>query len=422
MVKGNAVVNNFFHGAQTLAGLVLTVRFRNGVNVLIHTVMKKIFILLFALWCSMAANAQSCLPEGISFSTQGQINTFQANYPGCTEIGGDVVISGYNITNLNGLDVVTSIGGSLNIECNEALASLSGLSGLSSVSGNLYLEGNLLLTNLQGLQHITFIGGDVQVTNNPVLVNLAGLQGLTSLSGKLWIDDNNALANLSGLDNVVSVGGPVKIFSNPALQNLNGLEALTTVGGDLAIGGVDHLGGLGNSALTSLTSLNHVTSIGGILDIGYNPVLQSLDGLGNITGGSILGLSVYNNSMLSDCEIASICEYLANPTGTIYVTGNAPGCSSLEEIQDGCLLISSDAGGKPVQCTVYPNPVSDVIMITTPGKHYALSLIDLMGKERLTRKIDGTATQCDLSFLPAGIYLLRISGPGTYSAQRVIKQ
>jgi hypothetical protein len=43
------------------------------------------FILLFAL-SSMLLRAQfgcTCLPEGIYFSTQAQIDDFQVNYPGC---------------------------------------------------------------------------------------------------------------------------------------------------------------------------------------------------------------------------------------------------------------------------------------------------------------------------------------------------
>ncbi len=33
-----------------------------------------------------------CLPEGITFTTQAQIDNFQLNYPGCTEIEGDMKI------------------------------------------------------------------------------------------------------------------------------------------------------------------------------------------------------------------------------------------------------------------------------------------------------------------------------------------
>lgn len=55
----------------------------------------------------------SCLPEGITFTTQAQIDSFQINYPGCTEILGTVVIEGPSIINLDGLNVLTAVGGFL---------------------------------------------------------------------------------------------------------------------------------------------------------------------------------------------------------------------------------------------------------------------------------------------------------------------
>jgi hypothetical protein len=36
--------------------------------------------------------SQSCLPEGIVFQTQGQIDSFQINFPGCIHIEGGVTI------------------------------------------------------------------------------------------------------------------------------------------------------------------------------------------------------------------------------------------------------------------------------------------------------------------------------------------
>ncbi len=50
--------------------------------------MKKVIILLVALVWMNGAIAQPCLPEGITFTTQAQIDNFQINYPGCTEIEG----------------------------------------------------------------------------------------------------------------------------------------------------------------------------------------------------------------------------------------------------------------------------------------------------------------------------------------------
>jgi len=81
----------------------------------------------------------NCLPEGIELETQASIDNFQINYPGCTEIEGDVTIGKWNlnsnITNLADLSLLTAIGGYLDIRLNDNLTSLSGLSNLTSVGG-----------------------------------------------------------------------------------------------------------------------------------------------------------------------------------------------------------------------------------------------------------------------------------------------
>ena len=111
--------------------------------------MKKLFIIsviMFMFSFAMAQTGQpcsTCLPEGIEFTAQSQIDSFQTNYPGCTEILGDVNIHGVDITNLNGLIVLTSCGGSLVIGTyssgNPALISLSGLDNVTSIGGNLII-------------------------------------------------------------------------------------------------------------------------------------------------------------------------------------------------------------------------------------------------------------------------------------------
>jgi hypothetical protein len=76
--------------------------------------MKKLILLIAAVAISHSlAFSQPCLPEGINFTTQEQIDNFQSNYPGCTDIMGTVLIEGNNITNLDGLNGITVIGGYL---------------------------------------------------------------------------------------------------------------------------------------------------------------------------------------------------------------------------------------------------------------------------------------------------------------------
>jgi hypothetical protein len=111
--------------------------------------------------------SNSCLPEGITFITQAQIDNFQTNYPGCTEIAGDVTIQGSGITNLNGLSILTSIGGNLWIYSSDALASLTGLEGLTSIGGPLGISGNNSLTSLSGLENIAAGSiADLSITSN----------------------------------------------------------------------------------------------------------------------------------------------------------------------------------------------------------------------------------------------------------------
>ena len=72
--------------------------------------MKTILIFLVSFYLLQeVVFSQSCLPEGIEFSTQAQIDSFQVNHSGCTEIIGSLEISGEQIMNLDGLSVLTSI-------------------------------------------------------------------------------------------------------------------------------------------------------------------------------------------------------------------------------------------------------------------------------------------------------------------------
>ncbi|HMS68047.1 MAG TPA: hypothetical protein PKD18_07905, partial [Saprospiraceae bacterium] len=76
-----------------------------------------------------------CVPCGaanatISLTTQAQVDLFN-----CTEVLGNLTIAGSGITNLNGLNELTSVWGDLNIYNNIGLTSLSGLDNITSVGG-----------------------------------------------------------------------------------------------------------------------------------------------------------------------------------------------------------------------------------------------------------------------------------------------
>ena len=140
-----------------------------------------------------------CLPDGITFSTQAQIDSFQINYPNCSEIEGNVIIIGNDITNLNGLNGLTSIGMDLSI-------------------GDFFGDGNPRLVNLIGLENLTSIGRNLSCSHNDSLVNFAGLENLIKIEDGLWIHFNSSLKNLIGLSNVTTIEYHLEIGGNDSLE------------------------------------------------------------------------------------------------------------------------------------------------------------------------------------------------------------
>ena len=156
---------------------------------------------------SVTALSQSCLPEGITFTTQAQIDSFWVNYPDCDEIEGSLGIGdneGTNITNLYGLGGLHSIGGDLSIWNNNNLTSLAGLNLIESIGGHLEISNNPALTSLYGLGSL-YSAWVVTISNNLTLHDLSGLENLHSIEYILDIEDNPSLTSLMGLANLDSV-------------------------------------------------------------------------------------------------------------------------------------------------------------------------------------------------------------------------
>jgi hypothetical protein len=328
--------------------------------------MKKFCILIIAFLAINSAMAQGCLPDGITFTTQEQIDNFQIDYPGCAEIEGNVIISGDDIVNLNGLSVLTSIGGNFYIGGedggNPNLTSLTGLDNLTFIGGYLSVNHCNKLTNLTGLNNLTSVeGGWVEIRGNIILENLVGLENLTSAVG-LDINFNWGLTSLNGLNNLTSLKF-LNLYHNAALESLEGLNNVATVvlmvhinenESLVSLLGLNNLNSIGdelfiwnNYTLENINSLENLTSIEGGLSIAGNSLLTSLTGLDNIEPASISGIDIFQNSSLSSCDVQSICNYLSSPYGPVTIYNNAEGCNSPPEIASSC--------GNTMPCLPYGN-------------------------------------------------------------------
>ncbi|MEE4257001.1 MAG: T9SS type A sorting domain-containing protein [Bacteroidales bacterium] len=271
--------------------------------------------------------AQSCLPEGITFRTQLQIDSFPINYPNCTEIEGDVtIIPKSEIVSLDSLYVITSIG------------------------------------------------------------------------GQLMIGQCNSLLTLSGLNNLQNIGGSLTIVSN--------------------------------YNLTNLTALNSLRSIGFTLTIFGNYRIKTLSGLDSLDAESISNLDISYNDSLSWCAIESVCQYIANPNGPIFITGNSIGCDSVEEVEKFCQHVSIPKHQSASQLSAYPNPFST--STTIEYELYTISSIQYTVYNMTGEAVFGTEEKHLLpghhsitwspGHLPAGLYYGVMRSKEGVSVVKMVKQ
>jgi len=426
--------------------------------------MKKISLLIVVFgFYPIIALSQPC-PDSLYITSQAQIDSFQINYPNCTEIEGNVkIFGGYiNISNLNGLSVLTyiggdvfigytvltnltglnnvdSIGGYLEIYVNDALTSLTGMDNLTAIGGGLEIESHGVLTSLSGLDNVTSVGGDLYVSDNDALINIEGLGNVMSIGGNLIIRENISLSNLSDLNSVTFIGGHLLINLNDALTTITGLANISTIGGEFGIFGninltsltgfdnLTSIGGAvviyGNTTLSNLMGLDNVTSIGGNLKIGGNTSLINLTGLNNIDASSIDDLEIWVNESLSTCDVQSICDYLAAPSGTVVIHDNAPGCNSIEEVQDSCEAHAGyiDIGVIENGITIYPNPACQELNISKEGYTIdEVTIYTLTGQQIIQKRpANGTV---DISDLQPGMYIVEVTVENTRIRQKLLVQ
>ncbi len=261
--------------------------------------MKKLLVLILA--CSVFLNRAGgqCPAGNISFWEQEQVDDFPAT---CLSINGDVYIYG-NVSNLVGLNHITSISGNLSIY-QTSMTTFSGLSQLEHIGGDLYIY-QLPSTSIAALGKSggLTIARDLYIYNNQFLTGINGLSAISSVGRDVYIYQNNALTSSTGLEGITSIGRDLKINRNPLLQDLNGLKEVTQIGRDIEI--------YQNPALLSIEGLDKLSSVNGNLD-------------------------VFQNSSLASCVAGAFCRAFDNPPGRINIFSNAAGCNDVEQVAGAC--------------------------------------------------------------------------------------
>ena len=332
-----------------------------------------------------AVNAQPCLPEGIIFNYQSQIDSFPIYYPNCSQILGDVKIVGEDITSLDSLIYLNYINGNLQIGGswfipNPILSDISGVSNLDSVGGNLKIINNPGLEDLNAFLNLKKINGSLTIDYNVLLEDIDGLQNLDhSTLGNLNISNNPMLSEcdvfflcdyldsppgkVTIFDNDSGCDSPTEIAENCGVQldclpygdyNFTSQHQLDSFIDDYGI--CDTIYGsvyIRGEDIHNLSSLQNTKAIFGKLVVSGNPELIDLGGLENLEmvllstaiGGWYFPFYEENNDQLVDLSALSSLK----KAGIIVSVGNNGSLSDLTGLEN--IVLDSNA-----QLMIFNNP------------------------------------------------------------------
>ncbi|MBR9922332.1 MAG: T9SS type A sorting domain-containing protein [Bacteroidetes bacterium] len=306
--------------------------------------MKTLSTALLCMALITTSFSQDC--NGIVFTSQAEIDAFPQNYPDCSNLIGELHIAdNADITNLNGLQQLTSIEGNIWIENVELLEDLSGLNNITQVTGTVNILSNPNLSSLSGLDNLSYCSF-LWIKNNEILANLDALSGLEEIGSKstypdfppfysIEINDNPILSSIEGLSGLTEIPGAVTIRYCPVLTSLEGLHNVVHIGDNFTLNDLAITDFSGVSALEyiqgklSFSNLSNLVNLSGLENLEYiysdtspgsnnnyfaflclnNDLLQDFSELSNLTfiGG---GMQVSNNQALINFKGLENLEFL----------------------------------------------------------------------------------------------------------------
>ncbi|MEM6992642.1 MAG: hypothetical protein AAF721_19165 [Myxococcota bacterium] len=270
----------------------------------------------------------------------------------CVVVLGSLTVRGGRIRELDGLEGVIGIHGSLRLKA-EALTSTEGLSGLE------YVERGVEVSGSASLEHLDFpklqsIGGDLRLHELPRLYDLTGLEALADVGGMMVLQQLDAIATMT-LPEVRAVGGGLVIAGNAQLEAVVEPDALVEIGHTLWI--------TANPRLRSVAGFDALDRVGRFIKISENRRRSPLD-----TGkyeldpvpapppGTVNRIYVENNDRLSSVRGFSGLETLVPlpeiPT-VLFVISNNQALTDLDAFSSLETAAAPQAGAPRARVWVY---------------------------------------------------------------------
>lgn len=214
---------------------------------------------------SKAADELRCDADSTVIETDDHVDELASLQ--CSQLAGDLIVRGFEVRSLAGLDTISEIEGSLRVKGLHNLPSLEGLDNLKRVGSDLHIVGNEKFTDLDALSGLESVGDDLIIAYLPQLESLGGLERLTAVSGDLHLTGNPQLTDLSALSALTEMESLTLAYL-PALEKVRGPSAVN-ISKDIVIEG--------NPSLHSIGDLAHTESLTGELRLEHNPRLTDAE-------------------------------------------------------------------------------------------------------------------------------------------------
>lgn len=339
-------------------------------------------------------NAQAqCPTSTIELYTQEDIDNFAANYPGCTEITNGIYISGMEITNLLGLSGLTKIGENLSINYTYNLTNLEGLNNVTQI-GILDIYTNYGLVSLDGLENVTKIDNNFYINYNSVLSDISAIQyaDVMSMTPDWWSTDlvihNNpdlSICHYSNICEYLDVFGTSTIHSNSG--DCENLSSVTLACAEpLSV------------RLSAFDLVKQAQSILINWSAGHEDELESYTIEKSVNGQSWnvltkLSPKYANINRYSTTDVAPALGVNMYRIKMVSKSGEIT-YSEVKSVD----FVSNES------VAVYPNPVKDVLNITSDNEY--VSVKNILGVEVFSGK---NVQSIDVASWAPGVYFVHLS-------------
>ncbi len=177
-----------------------------------------------------------------------------------------------------------------------------------------------------------------------------------------------------------------------------------------------------------MTGLEHLTHIDQDVLIINNDHLFSLTGIDNVSFESKNYINISENPNLTICDVQSLCDLLASPTGQWTIYGNAEGCNSPAQVSEACESTAIEASVQEDYFSVYPNPATTSVTIEyfLGNKEYVNITIRNSRGQIMEILIDEVQEQGSHAFtwntacLPPGVYFYKITAGDKNSSGKTV--